>query len=105
MPGDPHQSRLNAARCLTLARLSRKPEAQEGFAAMAVMWKQLAAETEADDALLRVFSEMEFGEPSKALPLALGLLPGTAGVVVVAMAAVLFEDHQKHTEKLAGELH
>jgi hypothetical protein len=45
---------------------------------MAVTWKQLAAETEADDALLKVFSEMEFGEPSEALPFALGLLPRAA---------------------------
>jgi hypothetical protein len=45
---------------------------------MALTWKQLAAETEADDVLLRVFSEMEFGEPFEALPLALGLLPRAA---------------------------
>jgi hypothetical protein len=45
---------------------------------MALTWRQLAAETEADDALLRVFSEMEFCEPSDALPLALGLLPRAA---------------------------
>jgi hypothetical protein len=50
----------------------------ETFAAMAVTWKQLAAEMEADDALLRVFSQMEFGEPSEALPLALGLLSRAA---------------------------
>jgi len=60
MPGDPQQCRLNAARCLTLARRAKRPEAQEAFTAMALTWKQLAAETEADDALLRVFSEMEF---------------------------------------------
>jgi len=45
---------------------------------MALTCKQLAAETEADDALLRVISEMEFGEPSRALPLALGLIPRAA---------------------------
>jgi hypothetical protein len=39
---------------------------------------QRFSETEADDALLKVFSEMEFGEPSEALPLALGLLPRAA---------------------------
>jgi hypothetical protein len=78
MPGDPHQCRLNAARCIALARLAKRPEARESFAAMAVTWKQLAAETEADDALLRVFCEMEFGEPSEALPVALGLLPRAA---------------------------
>ena len=78
MPGNPHQCRLNATRCLALARRSRRREAQESFAAMALTWRQLAAETEADDALLRVFSEMEFCEPSDALPLALGLLPRAA---------------------------
>jgi hypothetical protein len=78
MPGNPHQCRLNAARCSALARRSRRPEAQEAFATMALTWKQLAAETEANDALLRVFSEMEFGEPSEVLPLALGLLPRAA---------------------------
>ena len=78
MPGDPQQCRLNAARCLTLARRAKRPEAQEAFTAMALTWKQLAAETEADDALLRVISEMEFAEPSRALPLALGLIPRAA---------------------------
>jgi hypothetical protein len=78
MPGHPDQCRLNATRCLALARRSRRPEAQEAFAAMAVTWKQLAAETEADDALLRVISEIEFHERFEALPLALGLLPRAA---------------------------
>jgi hypothetical protein len=78
MPGDPHQCRLNAARCLALARRSRRPEPQEAFRAMALTWKQLAAETEADDALLRVISEMQFGEPFEVLPMALGLLPRAA---------------------------
>jgi hypothetical protein len=45
---------------------------------MAMTWKQLAAETEADDSLLRVISEMELGQPSHALPLALGLIPQAA---------------------------
>jgi hypothetical protein len=78
VPGDPHQCRLNAARCLALARRSRRPEAQEALHAMALTWKQLAAELEADEALLRVISEMQFGEASEALPLALGLLPRAA---------------------------
>jgi hypothetical protein len=78
MPGNPHQCRLNAARCVALARRSRRRETQESFTAMALTWKQLAAETEADDGLLRVFSKMEFCEPSDALPLALGLLPRAA---------------------------
>jgi hypothetical protein len=78
MPGDPYQCRLNAARCFALARQVRTDEARKAFAAMAITWKQIAAETESGDALLRVFSEMQFGEPSVALPLALGLLPRAA---------------------------
>ena len=78
MPGDPHQCRLNAVRCLALARRSRRPEAQEAFHAMALTWKQLAAETEADAALLRAISAMQFGVPSEVLPRALGLLPRAA---------------------------
>ena len=78
MPNDPHQCRLNAARCLALARRSTKPEAQAAFQTMALTWKQLAAQTEADEALLKVISDMQFGEPSEALPLALGLLPRAA---------------------------
>jgi hypothetical protein len=78
MPGDPHQCRLNAARCLVLAGRSKRAEAKEAFATMAVTWEQLAAEMEADDVLLRVFSEMQFAEPSEALPLALGLMPRAA---------------------------
>jgi hypothetical protein len=45
---------------------------------MALTWKQLAAETEADEALLKVFSDMQFSEPFEVLPLALGLLPQAA---------------------------
>jgi hypothetical protein len=78
MPGDPRRCRLNAGRCLALARRARRPEAREAFAAMAVTWKQLAAETETDDALLQVLSEMEFGEAFEALPVALGLLSWAA---------------------------
>ena len=69
MPGDLHQCRLNAAQCVALARLTKTPEAREAFAVMAATWKQIAAEAEAGEALLRVFSEMDFGEASEALPL------------------------------------
>lgn len=78
MPGDPHQCRLNAARCLALAQRSRRPEVKKNFRAMALTWKQLAAETEADEALLRVIPEIQFGKPSEVLPLALGLLARAA---------------------------
>ena len=35
MPGDPRQCRLNAARCLALAKRVRKPEADKVFTEMA----------------------------------------------------------------------
>ena len=54
------------------------PEVKQNFRAVALTWKQLAAETEADEALLRVISEIQFGVPSEALPLALGLLSRAA---------------------------
>jgi hypothetical protein len=73
MPGDPHQCRSNAARCLALARRARRPAARRTFAAMAETWNKLAAETESDQALLRAISEMELGEPYETLPFILNL--------------------------------
>ena len=46
MPGDPQECRLNALRCLTLARRARRPEARQNFAALAETWTKLAAELE-----------------------------------------------------------
>ena len=73
MSGDPHQCRLNAERCLSLAKRSKKAKARETFLAMAETWRKLAAENESDAALLRAISEMELGEPHEALPTALKL--------------------------------
>ena len=73
MPGNPEQCRLNAARCLKLAKRARRPEMRETFTALAVTWTRLAAEHESDEALLRTISELEFSEPYEALPLALKL--------------------------------
>jgi hypothetical protein len=73
MPGDPEQCRLNAARCLKLAKRARRPEMRETFTALADTWTRLAAEHESDEALLRTISELEFGKPYEALPLALKL--------------------------------
>jgi hypothetical protein len=71
MPGDPHQCRLYASRCLALAKRARKPGAQQTFTEMAETWTRLAAEMEADQTLFQALSEMEFGEPYDALPNAL----------------------------------
>ena len=68
MAGDPHQCRLNAARCLALAQRAWRPDAREAFTDLAETWKKLAAETESDQALLSAISEMELGEPYEALP-------------------------------------
>ena len=76
MPGDPRQCRLNAARCLALAKRVRKPEAQQLFIEMAETWNRLAAVTECDQKLLQAISEMELGEPYDALPNALRLRLG-----------------------------
>ena len=76
MPGDPRQCRLNAARCLALAKRVRKPEARQVFTEMAATWKRLAAEMECDQTLFQAISEMEFGEPYDALPNALRLRLG-----------------------------
>src|SRR5262249_23414591 len=73
MPGNPEQCRLNAARCLKLAKRTRRPELRETFTALADTWKRLAAEHESDEALLRAISELEFSKPYEALPLALKL--------------------------------
>ena len=73
MPGNPQECRLNAVRCLRLARRERRPEERQNFAALAVTWTKLAAELESDQALLRALSEFEFSEPYEALPVALGL--------------------------------
>ena len=73
MPGNPEQCRLNAARCLKLAKRARRPEMRETFTALADTWTRLAAEHESDEALLRTISELEFSEPYEALPQALKL--------------------------------
>jgi predicted nucleic acid-binding Zn ribbon protein len=73
MPGNPHQCRLNAKRCLKLAEHARRPEMRQTFTALAETWTRLAAELEADQTLLQAISEMEFSEPYYALPSALKL--------------------------------
>ena len=73
MPGNPEQCRLNAARCLKLAKRARRQEMRETFTALADTWTRLAAEHEFDEDLLRAISELEFSKPHEALPLALKL--------------------------------
>jgi hypothetical protein len=73
MPGNPEQCRLNAARCLELAKRARRPEMRDTLTALADTWTRLAAEHESDEALLRAISELEFSKPYEALPLALKL--------------------------------
>jgi hypothetical protein len=75
MPGDPHQCRLYAGRCLALAKRARKPRVRQVFTEMAETWNRLAAEMEADQPLLQA-SKMEFREPSDDLPNAVKLRLG-----------------------------
>jgi hypothetical protein len=82
MPGNPEQCRLNAARCLKLAKRARRPEMRETFTALADTWKRLAAEHEFDEALLRVISELEFSEPYEALLQALKLRSWPTSVTI-----------------------
>lgn len=62
MPGNPEQCRLNAARCLKLAKRARRAEMRESLTALADTWTRLAAEHESDEALLRAISELEFSK-------------------------------------------
>jgi hypothetical protein len=73
MPGDPHQCRINAARCVSLPQRAQEPEERANFTAMAETWTKLAAEAESDLALFRTISDIESGEPYDALPRALSL--------------------------------
>jgi hypothetical protein len=73
MPGDPHQCRFNAARCLRLAERARRPELRENLTALAKTWAKLAAEIESDQTLLAAILELELGERYEALPRALRL--------------------------------
>ena len=73
MPGDPRECRLNAARCLELAETATTPELRR----LAEIWKELAAELESDQALLKVLAELDLSpqpcEPYGALPYAMKL--------------------------------
>ena len=71
MPGDPHQCRMNAARCLTLAKRAWRADVRQGLTELAQTWNRLAAEIESDEALFQVISEIEVAEPYEALPRAL----------------------------------
>ncbi len=76
MPGDPHQCRLYAGRCLALAKRARKPEARQVFTEMAETWNRLAAEAESEQTPLQAFPEMELGGPHDDLPKAMKLRLG-----------------------------
>ena len=67
------ECRLNAARCLELAETATTPELRR----LAAIWKELAAELESDQALLKVLAELDLSpqpcEPYEALPYAMKL--------------------------------
>jgi hypothetical protein len=68
MPGDPARCRSNAVRYLELSERAKDPVRRQTLAALAETWKKLAAELEADQALLSTLSELQFDEPIYALP-------------------------------------
>ena len=69
-----HQCRLNAERCLALAKRASRSEARQTFTNLAETWIRLAAQLEADETLLGALSELEPREPYDALPRALRLI-------------------------------
>jgi hypothetical protein len=82
MPGNPHECRLNAARCSELAESAATPELKRTLMGLAEMWNELAAELESGQPLLKTISELELGpqasdscgvEPYEALLFALNL--------------------------------
>ena len=73
MPGDPAKCRLNAARYSELSKRAKDPARRERLVALAETWTRLAAELEADQALLNTLSELQFDEPFYAVPEALNL--------------------------------
>jgi hypothetical protein len=73
MPGDPAKCRSNAARYAELSQLAKDPARRERLVALAETWTRLAAELEADEALLNALSELQFDEAFYALPKALNL--------------------------------
>ena len=73
MLGDPARCRSNAVRYLKLSERAKDPARRRGLAALAETWTKLAAELEADQALLNTLSELEFDEPFYDLPTALYL--------------------------------
>jgi hypothetical protein len=77
MSGNPHECRLNAARCSELAEIAATPKSRRSFITLANLWKELAAELESDQAFLNAMSELEFSpqacEPYEVLPSVLNL--------------------------------
>ena len=73
MPGDSEKCRLNAVRYTKLCKRAQDPDRREKFAALAETWTRLAAELEADQALLKALSELQFDQACYAEPEALNL--------------------------------
>jgi hypothetical protein len=73
MPGDPTRCRLNAARYTKLSERAKDAARRKKLALLAETWTRLAAELEADQALLNALSELQFDEPFYAVPEALNL--------------------------------
>ena len=72
-PMPAHQCRLNAERCLQLAKRAQSPQARQNFIDLAERLTTLAAQLESDEALLSALSELEVSKPRDALALTLKL--------------------------------
>jgi hypothetical protein len=97
MPGNPRECHLNAARCSELSDTAATPELRQAFIAAAEVWRELAAELEADQALLDTLTELDFtpqpsepqpSEPYEALPTLCTFALGPLSLWAVAVSAV-----------------
>ena len=68
MPGDPAKCRSIAARYSELSERAKDPTRRQRLVVLAETWTRLAAELEADQALLNALSELQFDERFYALP-------------------------------------
>ena len=89
MPGNPHECRENAKRCVELAKAAGTRTSRENFEELAQTWMALATDYEAtnalltslsassqgefDQSLLNTLTELEFDEPFHDVPTALKL--------------------------------
>ena len=65
MPGNPHECRLHAQRCATLAKEATTPADRRTFLTLAESWLALAAELESANLLLNAINGMKYELPEQ----------------------------------------